>query len=313
MNQSHWMRLIKYLFLICVLFSDSLFAGNLVLSPMKDQKNGVPVLISEEEMLQQKQFRTRLLISGITLASALYGFTSWWDESSSEFRVRHEGWFEAESPNGGADKLGHGYSAYVATRLLTKGFQWAGHSRQQATQLAGITSGALSIGIEVMDGFTEKYGFSTEDTLMNLSGIGLGVLFDAYPVWDDLFDIRFKYWTSDDARRLQDYDPVADYSGQTYLLITKANHLPWFQENKFLRYLEFAIGYGTRGYQPTDGSGQQPQERNLYYGISLNLSQLLNDLVFQPQETYSTSRKITEHLLEYLQMPGTALLFEHSL
>lgn len=299
----------KCLFLICLLCS-SFSVQSSALLPTKDQK--VENLGNQEETLQQERFRTRLLVSGITLATTLYGFTSWWDKSSSEFRVRHEGWFEADSPNGGADKLGHGYSAYVATRFLTQGFQWAGHSRQHAAWLAGMTSGTLSLGVEVMDGFTEKYGFSTEDMVMNLSGIGLGVLFDAYPAWDDLFDIRFKYWTSDDAKRLHDYDPIADYSGQTYLLIAKAHYFPWFRENKFLRYLEFALGYGTRGYQPTDGTGLQTRERNLYYGISLNLSQLLNDWAFQPQDTHQTSRKVTEHLLEYLQMPGTALLFEHS-
>jgi len=73
----------------------------------------------------KKSLRTRLLISSLALGVVLYGATNWWEDSSGEFRVRNEGWFEADSPNGGADKLGHGYSAYVSTRLLTKGFQWS--------------------------------------------------------------------------------------------------------------------------------------------------------------------------------------------
>ncbi len=265
-----------------------------------------------EKALAQKQFRTRLLISGLTLSTAFYGYVSWWDKSASTFRVRDEGWFGADTPNGGADKLGHAFSFYVSTRLMTNAFQWAGHNRKQAAQLASLTSGVLSLGVEIMDGFTEEYGFSTEDLMMNLSGIGLGAVLESYPQWDDLLDIRIKYWPSDDARRLQDYDPVADYSGQTYLLITKASGIPTLRQHKFLRYLELAVGYGTRGYQPNDGTDTQPTSRNLYYGLSLNLSQLLNDTLFKKHNKPRT-QKVTENVLEYLQMPGTALLFKHQL
>lgn len=264
--------------------------------------------------LKQKQFRTGLLISGFTLGTALYGYFSWWDKNSSEFRVRHEGWFEADTPNGGADKLGHAYSFYVSTRLMRNGFEWAGHNRKRAAQLAGLTSGAVSLGVEVMDGFTEEYGFSTEDVIMNLTGIGVGVLLETYPQWDELFDLRLQYWPSDDARRLNDYDPLADYSGQTYLLITKASGVASLRKLKWLRYLELALGYGTRGYQPTDGTSTQPTNRNLYYGLSLNLSQLLNDTLFKTSKPEkSRTQKVTENILEYLQMPGTALLFKHNL
>lgn len=269
--------------------------------------------LSTEPSETSKPLRTRLLISSLALGVVLYGATNWWEDSSGEFRVRNEGWFEADSPNGGADKLGHGYSAYVSTRLLTKGFQWAGHSQAQAAQLSAITSAGLLFGVEVLDGFTERYGFSTVDMVMNLAGVGLGLVLEAYPRWDERFDFRLHYWPSDDARRLNEYDPVADYSGQTYLWITKAGGFKALRAHSWLRYLEFAIGYGTRGYQPTDGLNEQPKERNLYAGISINLSLLLNDKVFKGQENYQTTQSVTTELLEYLQLPGTVLLHEHHL
>ncbi|MCK5877798.1 MAG: DUF2279 domain-containing protein, partial [Candidatus Marithrix sp.] len=251
--------------------------------------------------------RTNLLISSVALGTALYGATAWWDDSSTTFKIRHEGWFDADTPNGGADKLGHGYSFYVSTRLLKQGFEWAGHGSKQAAKLAGLTSAALSIGVEVMDGFTDKYGFSTEDVIMNLSGIGMGVFLESYPKWDELIDFRLKYWPSDDAKELKEYDPLADYSGQTYLFVVKASGIPLLKKNMFSRYLELAVGYGTRGYQPTDGTGKQETSRHLYYGISINLSLLLKDKVFG-KNTYGSST-----ILEYLQMPGTSLLSDHKL
>lgn len=266
----------------------------------------------------QRRFRTGLLISSLTLGTALYGAVAWWDDSTSNFQVRHEGWFEEDSPNGGADKLGHAFSFYVSTRLMTTCFQWAGHDKRRAVQIAGLTSATLSLGVEVLDGLTEKYGFSSEDLIMNLGGIGVATWLENYPTWDELLDIRLQYWLSDDARRLKEYDMVVDYSGQTYLLIAKASGIPALRQNQWLRYLELAVGYGTRGYQPTDGTGTQPTERNLYYGISLNLSQVLNDWVFNPKNATQNHNKskmqnITEGVLEYLQMPGTALLYEHNL
>jgi hypothetical protein len=196
---------------------------------------------------------------------------------------------------------------------MTKSFQWAGHSQPQALQLAGITSATLSVGVEVLDGFTKKYGFSPEDVVMNLTGIGTGIILENYPYLDNLFDFRLKYWPSDDAIRLKEYDSFSDYTGQTYLLITKASGILPLRQTKWLRYLELAVGYGTRGYQPTDGTNSEPKKRNFYYGLSLNLSQLLNDTLFKQNPTSSYTKLITEQVLEYLQMPGTALLFDNSL
>jgi uncharacterized protein YfiM (DUF2279 family) len=257
--------------------------------------------------------QTKRLIAGLVLGTTIYGYSTWWKHSNSQFHIRHEGWFGADTPNGGADKLGHAYSFYVSTRMMTKSFQWAGHSQPQALQLASITSATLGVSVEVLDGFTKKYGFSPEDVVMNLTGIGTGIILENYPYLDNLFDFRLKYWPSDDARRLNEYDAFSDYTGQTYLLITKASGILPLRENKWLRYLELAVGYGTRGYQPTDGTNSQPKERNFYYGLSLNLSQLLNDTLFKQNSTSSYTKLITEQVLEYLQMPGTTLLFDNSL
>jgi len=299
---------------------DKLFTTTQFPLSIAEKTQAIPPITSQPPLItpRQKRFRTGLLISGFTLGTALYGAVAWWDDSTSNFQMRHERWFEEDTPNGGADKLGHAFSFYVSTRLMTSGFQWAGHDKHQAVQIAGLTSAILSLGVEVFDGFTQEYGFSSEDLIMNLGGIGVASLLENYPAWDEVIDVRLQYWPSDDARRLKEYDVVADYSGQTYLLIAKASGIPVLRQNQWLRYLELAVGYGTRGYQPTDGTGTQPTERNLYYGLSLNLSQILNDWVFKPDDSTLAHRKsnmqnITQGVLEYLQMPGTALLHEHHL
>ncbi len=303
----------------------------------------LPILTTTDDSFEQsfkldpidKQLRTRMLIASYAVGVGIYGYLEWWgktvtknhlqpdgsvipeevDNYSGRFRVNHEGWFEKDSPNGGADKLGHAYSAYISTRLMTYGFEWAGHDHDTSVKLASLTSGAIMLGVEIFDGYTVEYGFSPEDLVMNLSGVAAGALLEAYPEWDAIFDIRFKYWRSDDARRLGESDPISDYSGQTYLLVTKVSGIPSLANNWLLRYVEFDLGYGSRGYQPNPGQyiDTQPKERHLYYGISLNLSQIFNDAFFHENDRNlrSTTQKVTDGVLEYLQMPGTALLFDH--
>jgi hypothetical protein len=284
--------------------------------------------------LAKRDSRTRWLIGGYAGVIATYGFISWWGKdverhvlqpdgsvttetfaNRSSFNVNNEGWFGKDTPNGGADKWGHFYSSYLGTRLMAKTFQWAGHDATTAAKIAGWTAGSVMLGVEIMDGFSLEYGFSKEDLIMNLGGVAFGALLELRPDLDEKFDLRFHYWRSDDAKLLGEGDPVSDYSGQTYLLITKAAGFTALREKPILRYLEFALGYGSRGYQPNPGqfAEQFPKERNIYVGLSLNLNQILNDTLYRHQTQPSTTKKVLETTLEYLQMPGTALLYEYHL
>lgn len=282
----------------------------------------------------RSHWRRNALLGGYVLGVGVYGFYSWWDKDvqrnritesgdvvtetvpnrTSDFHVSDEGWFGKDTPNGGADKLGHAFSFYVSTRLMTRALEWAGEERDRAIWTAGLTSAGVSLAVEIMDGYTLEYGFSREDLIMNLAGIGTGMLLEYYPAWDDAIDLRWQYWPSDDARKYGETDPIADYSGQTYLLVAKASGIPRLRDHRWLKYLEFQVGYGSRGYQPTPGpfAPDQPEKsRNFYYGIGLNLSEVLDATVFKGSG--SRTQRITDTALEYLQVPGTNLLVEHNI
>lgn len=302
---------------------------------VENQAVAMPSLKEEKASIfdtKKRDFRTKMLIGGYTTAVALYGFSSWWTKDverhvmlddgtivtetfknrTSNFFVRNEGWLDEDSPNGGADKLGHAFSSYLSTRLMTRSFEWAGHNRETATELAAITAASVMVGVEIFDGFTREYGFSKEDLIMNLAGVGTGILMEKYPQLDDVIDIRFHYWRSDNAKEMGETDPISDYSGQTYLVAIKGSGIPALKNNWFTRYLELAVGYGSRGYQPTRGQFAEPfpKERNLYVGLSLNLSQVLNDTWFKDNTEKTLTQDIMENTLEYLQLPGTVAFHE---
>ncbi len=279
----------------------------------------------------QRRLRTGALVGGYALAAGLYGYSAWWGKDvqrhvvnedgtvttetlpnrTSDFRFSDEGWFGKDSVAGGADKLGHAFAFYASTRLLTKTLdEWAGQPREQAIRVAALTSAAVSLAIEVFDGYSLEYGFSTADMAMNLVGIGAGILLETYPQLDRLIDFRLQYWPSADARRYGQTNPGNDYSGQTYLFVLKASGVDALRRSPWSRYLELHLGYGSRGYAPHPGpyAPDQPvKERNVYVGVGLNVAEVLRRTVLT---TPSTTRRITEGVLEYLQVPYTNWLYE---
>jgi hypothetical protein len=71
------------------------------------------------------------------------------------------------------DKSGHLFSAYIACNYSFRGARWTGMNRRKAMWTAvGIGTG-LQATIEVMDGFSEKWGFSLGDIAFNTLGAGL--------------------------------------------------------------------------------------------------------------------------------------------
>lgn len=279
--------------------------------PIVFQSSSLPALDADPASTEaQKQFRTRLMIGGAATALLWYGSSHWWKDSmSSNFRTVDEGWFGQDTYTGGADKLGHLYSTYVGTRLLARAFEWAGHDTQTAAWLAAATAWGSMLAVEVGDGFSARYRFSKEDLIMNTLGSGLALLLEQKPELDAVLDFRLMYWPSSDARRVNQIDPVDDHSGQTYLLAIKASGMPALRQIEPLRYFELALGYGTRGYEPNLG---EERSRHFYYGISLNVAELLGVTAFRDGRG-SRSQRVTNGVLEVLQIPGTAALVDHRL
>lgn len=269
----------------------------------------VPAWPRPIEPLPDPQVRRRTLgviatgVGGV----ALYGAGTWWNEGmSGRFQTTREGWFGQNTSDGGADKLGHLHANYVGVRLVARAFEWAGQPPESAVRMAAWTTAATFIGVELLDAFTPRYKFSPEDAVMNLAGVGLGVLMERNPRLDRLVDLRLLYQPSQDPRVRGGFDPFGDYSGQTYLLVGKASGVERLRNVPVVRYLEIALGYGTRGYE---AGPEFPENRSryVYAGLSLNLGALIDDKVFR-NEPRSIARNISRGFFEVFQLPGTVAL-----
>lgn len=71
------------------------------------------------------------------------------------------------------DKYGHVLSAYVETKWAYETYRWAGVKNRRAAWLGMLTGTVLQSTLEVMDGFSEQWGFSLADAAANTSGCAL--------------------------------------------------------------------------------------------------------------------------------------------
>ncbi|HWI82687.1 DUF2279 domain-containing protein [Ramlibacter sp.] len=242
------------------------------------------------------RLRNTLVVgSGAALVTA-YGLSKWWKTGfGGGFKTTNEGWFGRNTEFGGADKLGHLYFNYGTVRLLTPLFVEAGNSHEASVRLAAWTALGIFTGVEVADGFSRRWKFSAQDAAMNLAGAALGVVLETHPELDTIFDFRVAYRPSKDSG----FNPFGDYSGQKYLLVVKADGFARLRTKPLLRYLEFGLGYGARGFDP---GGER--RRDMYVGVSLNLSRLLADGWYEGRMHSTPFQRGTDRLFELVQFPS---------
>jgi hypothetical protein len=242
--------------------------------------------------------RNAAIIGSGAAAVAAYGMSQWWSTGfGGGLKSVNEGFFGRGTPYGGADKLGHMYSDYAGVRLLTPLFEAVGNTPDASVRLAAWSTLGVMTAVEVADGFSRKYRFSPQDEVMNVAGTLLGVLLQTHPDLDEKFDFRVAYSRSPGSR----FSPFGDYSGQRYLLVAKADGFASLRQNHFLRYLELGIGYQARGFDP---GGER--RRDMYVGLSLNLSRLLADAVYGGQMHSTPLQRGTDRLFELVQFPAAA-------
>lgn len=268
--------------------------------------------LSEGITETQARLRIAAVAGTVALGVGVYGMDNWWQDGfSGNFRTVNEGWFGEDTGDGGADKLGHAFGSYVGTRTLSWLYEALLSDRERALKLGLITTLGAYTAIEIIDGYSEQWRFSKEDMLANVAGATLGYLAETHPEWDEKLDFRLHYRRSSLNGDKAAWDPLSDYSGQIFLVAVKANGFESLRNRGVLRYLELAVGYNARGFEMLDGVRVGEPSRHLYFGVSLNLSQVLNSTAFKNHRG-GRAQRVTDRVLEFVQVPGTAAAVDRS-
>jgi hypothetical protein len=225
------------------------------------------------------------LVAALSLGGLYAGFTTWtyfaWyrkHKPLSQFRFGGDGGFGSRTYAGGADKLGHAWATMSLARLGTELLhQGGGYDKRTSAFVATALSELLFLGVEVKDGF--YYEFSFSDAAGDTAGALAALALSLSPRLDELFDYRVEYWPSHEYRRQFDGGNVnvaEDYSGETYLLALHLGGLHTLRDARWgswTRFVDVAVGFGTRGYKPDQPKGEPDYKhrQELSIGLSLNL------------------------------------------
>lgn len=154
------------------------------------------------------------------------------------------------------DKVGHVYSAYAESMASMELWRWTGIERKKRIWLGGMSGAAYQTVIEVLDGFSEGWGWSWADFGANIAGSGALVAQEL--AWDDQriklkFSFHRKNYDEPELNQRSDVlfgesSPerfLKDYNGQTYW--ASVNIRSFFQQSNWPPWLSVAIGYGAEG------------------------------------------------------------------
>jgi uncharacterized protein YfiM (DUF2279 family) len=154
------------------------------------------------------------------------------------------------------DKAGHLYSAYIESRASMEMWRWTGIDRKKRIWIGGMSGAVYQTVIEVLDGFSEGWGWSWGDFSANI--LGSGMLVAQELAWNDQrIKLKFSFHTKsyNDPELAQRSDNLfgksiserllKDYNGQTYW--ASANLKSFFPKSKLPAWLSVSVGYGAEG------------------------------------------------------------------
>lgn len=188
-----------------------------------------------------------LIVESSSYSLALVGLNQLWykgyKKSSFHFINDNNSWLQM-------DKFGHLTTSYFVGVLGIKAYQWAGFTRKQSIWIGGLTGTFFQSAVEILDGFSEKWGASSGDLVANSLGSLLAISQQLY--WDEQ-KVLLKY--SFNPSEISNTNPqlfgnnliqksLKDYNGQTYWLCFNFEDV--FNSSSYFlpKWLNLAFGYG---------------------------------------------------------------------
>lgn len=227
-----------------------------------------------------KPRRNIVVLTEASLATlTLVGLNQLWyaDYPRSKFKTINDSgeWLQM-------DKMGHVFSSYQLGRIGANTLYWSGVSKKDQL-LYGSTLGlGFLTAVEVMDGFSEEWGFSWTDMAANVAGTGFHVGQEL--LWQEQrILLKYSFHRTKYAQQRPNKlgnglseEFLKDYNGQTYWL--SANINSFLKTNGIPNWLNLAFGYGAEGMLTGDPNDvlflNQNRTRQYYLSLDIDLSRI---------------------------------------
>ena len=244
-------------------------------------------------------------IMGAVVAGALANTLS--ETPHQGFHFGNEGWFGENSYAGGADKAAHFVQYYIISKEMAFLYEKLGYSRSQSIAIG--TGLALLAGIinEAGDGIN-RYGFSYEDLVMDVSGAAIAAMISGLKA-NDLVGFRTGGLLPRYGVATAPGEVGGGYSSQIYTADLKLAGVGQRLALNIgpLRYLLFSLTYASKGY----GTGNPDlRERQVGVEVGLNSEEILNALGVQRNTWWGYS---LHFVLDNFRIPFTSIGFQYDL
>lgn len=263
------------------------------------------------DSLSKSRLTNILIIEGTAVLSSMYLLYQLWykDYPRSKFHFINDldQWH-------GMDKAGHAFSVYTLSRYNYAIYRWSGLDEKRAILYSSLYSFGYLSFIELMDGFSSEWGFSTTDMIANTLGSGLFI--SQQLIWQEQ-RISLKY--SFHPTKYSDYRPIAfgsnifsqvfkDYNGSTVWLSANI-HSFLKRETNFPRWINIAFGYGAEGMTGGDQNYTEYNGRTIPPFIRRSQFYLALDIDLSKIRTKSKFLHILFNTLNFIKIPLPTLEF----
>ena len=245
-----WLRNLVILILFILIFEESCYS--------QIENNFLP----PAQELNYPRLRGALIVEGVVYFASMAGLYELWykkyPKSSFHFFNDNEEWLQM-------DKAGHFFTSYTIGLVAMQAFRWAGVSERKAMWYGGSMGLAFQTSIEIMDGFSEQWGFSSGDMAANILGSALLVTQQLAWKQQRILPLISYHPTSYSAQRPDVFGSnfiqniLKDYNGQTYWLSSNI-HSFLNSKSKFPSWINVTAGYGADGML----SGRNTVYKNLF-------------------------------------------------
>lgn len=225
-----------------------------------------------------KPRRNTVVISEATIGTiTLVGLNQLWysDFDRSKFHTINDNneWLQI-------DKLGHAFTSYQLGKHGAQLLNWSGVSKKHQLMYGATLGFTFLTAVEVLDGYSNEWGFSWGDILAN--GAGTGLYIGQELLWNEQrIALKYSFHHTKYAKARPDKlgetyleQILKDYNGQTYWL--SVNLHSFFKESKLPKWLNVAFGYGgdgmLSGTKDIDNSLLTTNQRYRQYYLSFDLN-----------------------------------------
>jgi uncharacterized protein YfiM (DUF2279 family) len=224
--------------------------------------------LAQLDTLNKKRLATVIASEATIYTGTMIGLSQLWykDVPSTSFHTFNDNqqWLQM-------DKIGHTVTSYYVGMAGYEVLRWSGISEKKATWYGGTLGLVFLTSVEVLDGYSADWGFSTGDMMANVSGSGLFIAQQL--AWkEQRVLLKYSFHTTDYAAIRPNVlgsnlseQVLKDYNGQTYWL--SANVASFLKDDsKFPKWLNLAVGYGADGM--LGGNDNVFENNGVYYDYS---------------------------------------------